>query len=157
MTMLKLFSGLTLLTLSATAFNCFAGTTNVPVSCTWATQSVQSNPYGATVGDICVGDSPSTTIASRTRTFGSSQSCYLSTNAPYSDNGNCSSPSFQKTITTPDTSCGVNSGQAYGTVFVNNTSPFPVASINAYCGSCGYTTTVVNSGPNGAQLNVVCK
>lgn len=74
----------------------------------------------------------------------------------------CFSTVLKEVVETPPQSCGPNAGKLYGDVFVSaypqqTPQPFPEAQVNAFCGSCGYTTQVLGSGAYAASLRVTCK
>jgi len=78
------------------------------------------------------------------------------------DTNACFSTVLKTIPDTPIQSCGPNAGKLYGDVFVSaypqqTPQPFPEAQVNAFCGSCGYTTQVLGSGAYAASLRVTCK
>ncbi len=78
------------------------------------------------------------------------------------DTNACFSTVLKTIPDTPTQSCGPNAGKLYGDVFVSaypqqTPQPFPEAQVNAFCGSCGYTTQVLGSGAYAASLRVTCK
>lgn len=163
MKLLKVFSGLVFAAAAFASVNSSADTL-VPVSCSWNVVQIVSIPVspGGTVTVSNCTDTATNTVAA-TKAIGSngSNACSLSAASGYQVSGNCYSPSVFKVI--PSVTACAQAGAVYPyNISVGLGQPaFPTAAVNQFCGvnsnpNCGFTTTVVTSGPTGAILKATC-
>ena len=159
MRFLKVIIGLAFVGLAASSAQLHATTTTsyVPASCSWSL--VSSSVYGK--DEIC--KDGAATVATRSIQYGAIQyttySCSI-TNVytPYSRaGGTCENPSFSKAITTEVPSCGPNSGKVWGTYRAGLGTYIPYSQIDSFCGSCGYTSTLISTDQGGSTYQATCK
>jgi hypothetical protein len=164
MNMLKKISAIFLfVVMAAVSFNANAAT--VPLSCNWQLTYIHGGAWGAYFNYVCYDNG----VLAASKVIGVDAyagQCTVHPQTGYSYSGSACDPTILKTVpdTEPPQACGPNAGQLYGDVYVNNNPhstgdnrAFPTAEVNAFCGACGYNTSVLGSGAWWAWLRVTCK
>lgn len=144
-----LFAGL-ILTLGAMSA---AHAADISFNATYQIISQNSGPNQFTINDRWLDGSA--VAATRWMSQGNYNSCTISVNSPYANRGTCQQPALVKVVADP-VACGANHLKTWGTVRASLLNS-NLASIQSFCGNCGYTTTSDNSNsPQGPNLTVTC-
>ena len=139
-----------------------ASAATAPVNCSWRTTSVATSGSGTVTTEVCADtgvDVVSTQKGSGQGVLGTLCTTTV-LKSGYSYTGTCGSAGvavYKESLS----SCGVNAGKSYGTVIVGMYQgtyyPFPTASVNNFCGACGYNATSIGGGGAYSQQSVSCK
>ncbi len=152
----------------AAAMSSSSSAATVTVNCNWQLTSVTSGALGPYHNYVChdnnvvVAQSYVYTVYTVHGVYTVCGSSAVQSGYSVTDSNACFSTVLKTVPDTPTQSCGPNAGKLYGDVFVSaypqqTPQPFPEAQVNAFCGSCGYTTQVLGSGAYAASLRVTCK